>query len=186
MSGVGGLISPYGTGWRYRPGMSPGSSLPIPGWWHRTWPIVGLGVLSVAMWTGRIRNILGDESLHGTGEAVRLVLALSFVVAGVAVLAACSVGYRGRNWRSAARRDPDGWQTGPGVPSWGATLTLVLAGWTIAVWTVQGIGILLDPNHDAGFKAIHTFLMVGSLVVAGTALWGLRRSWPVAPPARVG
>lgn len=166
--------------------MSPGSTPPIPGWWHRTWPIVGLGLLSVSMWTGRIRNILGDDTLHGAGEAVRLALAVSFVAAGIAVLVACSIGYRGRNWRSAARQGPSGWEIGPGVPSWGASLTRLLAGWTTLVWSVQGIGILLDPNHDAGFKAIHTVLMVGSLVVAGTAWWGLRRSWPVAPPVRVG
>lgn len=49
-----------------------------------------------------------------------------------------------------------------------------------------GVGILLDPNHDVGFKLVHTALMIGSLVVAGIAAWGLRRTWPVAPPSRVG
>jgi len=161
-------------------------SSPLPGWWHRTWPLVGLGLLSVAMWTGRIRNIVGDESLVGVGRAFRLVLAVSFVAAGAALLVACRAGWRDRNWRHFARRTAEGWTVGPGLPAWGLTLATGLAGWTAVVWTVQGVGILVDPNHDTGFKVVHTVLMVGSLVVAGTAAWGLRRTWPVAPPTRVG
>jgi hypothetical protein len=148
--------------------------------------MVGLGVLSVAMWTGRIRNVLGDDSLVGVGRAVRLGLAVSFVVAGAALLVACWMGWRARNWRQFTRHTSDGWRVGPGLPAWGISVATGLAAWTATVWAVQGIGILLDPNHDAGFKAIHTVLMAGSLVVAGAAAWGLRRSWPVAPPARVG
>jgi hypothetical protein len=159
---------------------------PLPGWWHRTWPLVALGVLSVTMWTGRIRNVLGDDSLVGAGRAVRLALAISFVLGGAALLVACWAGRRARNWRQFAHHAPDGWRIGPGLPDWGARLAGVLAVWTAVVWVVQGVGILVDPNHDVGFKAVHTVLMVGSLVVAGTAAWGLRRSWPVAPPARVG
>jgi hypothetical protein len=166
--------------------MSFALSPPLPGWWQRTWPIVALGMLSVAMWTGRIRNILGDESLVGAGRVFRLVLAVSFVTGGVAVLVACWVGWRARNWRQFTRREADGWRVGPGIPTWGASVAAALAAWTGVVWTVQGIGILIDPNHDLGFKVVHTFLMAGSLVVAGTAGWGLRRSWPVAPPTRIG
>ena len=138
------------------------------------------------MWIGRIRNVVGDDDLTGLGRAIRLVLAVSFVAGGAAVLVACWQGWRFRNWRQVSRREPDGWRVGPGLPAWGVTAATVLAGWTAAVWTVQGIGILVDPNHDTSFKAVHTFLMVGSLVVAGTAGWGLRRSWSVAPPSRVG
>lgn len=161
------------------------ASPPVPGWWHRTWPVVALGVLSVAMWIGRIRNIAGDDSLEGTGRAIRLVLAASFVAGGTAVLAACWQGWQARNWREVTRLEADGWRVGPGLPAWGVRTAAALAAWTAAVWTVRGIGILVDPNHGAGFKAVHTFLMVGSLVVAGTAAWGLRRTWPVAPPSRV-
>ena len=43
----------------------------------------------------------------------------------------------------------------------------VLVWWTVGYWLVRGGGILLD-DHDAGFKAIHTALMVVS--IAG-AMW---------------
>ncbi|MGY6499279.1 MAG: hypothetical protein ACXIVQ_00060 [Acidimicrobiales bacterium] len=166
--------------------MSPASSAPVPGWWQRSWPLVGIGLLSIAMWTGRIRNVLADESLVGLGRTVRLVLAVSFVLGGVVVLSACWAGSRARNWRTTTYFHDGEWRVGPGVPAWGRNAATALAGWTVAVWTVQGVGILLDPNHDAGFKAIHTVLMVGSLVVAGVALWGARRSWSVASPSRAG
>jgi hypothetical protein len=60
----------------------------------------------------------------------------------------------------------------------------VLVALTVVVWLVQGIGIVVDPNHAVGFKVVHTFLMTGSLVVAGFGAWGLRRSWPVASTTR--
>lgn len=173
-SGTGGTV----------PGMSVASSPSIPGWWARTWPIVALGLLSIVMWTGRIRNIMGDESLAGSGRLVRLVLAVSFVVGGIVVLAACWIGRRNRNWREVARLEDHEWRIGPGLPGWGVGAATVLAGWTTAVWLVQGVGILADPNHDTGFKVVHTVLMVGSLIVAATAVWGLRRSWSVASPSR--
>ncbi|HSL56449.1 MAG TPA: hypothetical protein VK866_01270 [Acidimicrobiales bacterium] len=155
----------------------------VPGWWSRTWPALALALLSVAMWTGRIRNIAGDDDLTPVGRAVRLALAVSFVVGGLVIAAACWAGWRDRGWRRSAERGPDGWRVGPGLPPWGRRAVEVVAGWTVAVWTVQGIGILLDADHDVGFKAVHTVLMVGSLVVAGVALWGLRRSWPVTDSA---
>ncbi len=138
------------------------------------------------MWLGRIRNIVGDDDLTGAGRTFRLVLAVLFIAGGVAVLEACRQGRRDRNWRLASRREPKGWRVGPGLPAWGLRVASLVAGWTAAVWLIQGVTILVDPQYDTGFKAIHTFLMVGSLVVAGVAGWGLRRSWPVAPPARVG
>lgn len=136
------------------------------------------------MWIGRIRNVLGDDGLSGVGQAIRLVLSASFVLMGAALLVACAAGRRNRNWREAAHRAEDGWRAGAGVPEWGRSVATVLVGWTTVVWLVQGIGILVDPNHDTGFKAVHTFLMVGALIVAGFGAWGLRRSWPVAPPSR--
>ena len=43
----------------------------------------------------------------------------------------------------------------------------VLVWWTVGYWLVRGGGILLD-DHDAGFKAIHTALMVVSI---SAAMW---------------
>lgn len=159
-------------------------SSPFPGWWQRTWPLVALGVLSVVMWTGRIRNIVGDDDLEGIGRFVRLAVAVAFVGFGVAMLVACWVGRQQRNWRRATVLATDGWRVGPGVPSWGRTVAQVLIALTVVVWLVQGVGIIIDPHHEVGFKVVHTFLMTGSLVVAAFGVWGLRRSWPVAATTR--
>jgi hypothetical protein len=164
--------------------MSQVPSSPFPGWWQRTWPLVALGVLSVVMWTGRIRNVVGDEDLEGLGRVVRIVVAVAFVALGVALLVACRIGRQQRNWRRATVLAADGWRVGAGVPSWGRTVAEVLVALTVAVWLVQGFVILLDPNYGVGFKVVHTFLMIGSLVVAGFGMWGLRRSWRVAATTR--
>jgi len=164
--------------------MSQVPSSPFPGWWQRTWPLVALGVLSIVMWTGRIRNVVGDEDLEGAGRVVRLLVAVAFVGLGIALLVACGIGRQQRNWRRATVLAADGWRVGPGVPSWGRTVAQVLVALTIAVWLVQGFVILLDPNYGVGFKVVHTFLMTGSLVVAGFGIWGLRRSWRVAATTR--
>ena len=47
----------------------------------------------------------------------------------------------------------------------------VLIAWTIGFWLVRGGGILLDGDHDAGFKVIHTALMAVSI---GLAMWAWR------------
>ena len=161
-------------------------SSPVPGWWQRTWPLVALGLLSVAMWTGRIRNVLGDDGLDGLGRSFRLLMAVSFVGLGAALLVACWTGSHDRNWRRSAHLAEDGWRAGPGVPAWGRRVATVLVWLTVLVWVVQGVGIAVDPNHDLGFKVVHTVLMTGSLVVAAFGAWGLRRSWPVASASRAG
>lgn len=145
---------------------------------------MALGLLSVTMWTGRIRNVLGDPDLGGFGLVVRLTMSVAFVGLGGALLVACWVGRQHRNWRRATVLAADGWRVGPGVPAWGRTVAQALIALTVVVWLVQGIGIAVDPNHDLGFKVVHTVLMTGSLVVAAFGVWGLRRSWPVAATTR--
>jgi hypothetical protein len=164
--------------------MSQVASSPFPGWWQRTWPLVALGVLSVVMWAGRVRNVVGDDDLTGVGRTVRLLVSVAFVGLGVALLVACRIGRQQRNWRRATALAADGWRVGPGVPAWGRTVAQVLIGLTVVVWLVQGIGIIADPDHEVGFKLVHTFLMTGSLVVAGFGVWGLQRSWRVAATTR--
>lgn len=44
----------------------------------------------------------------------------------------------------------------------------LLVWWTIGFWLVRGGGILIDGDYDAGFKLIHTALMVVSI---GAAMW---------------
>lgn len=43
-----------------------------------------------------------------------------------------------------------------------------LVWWTVGFWLVRGGGILIDGSYDAGFKLIHTALMVVSI---SAAMW---------------
>jgi len=54
-----------------------------------------------------------------------------------------------------------------GLAASGRLITLFV-GWTVGYWLVRGGGILINPDYDAGFKAIHTVLMVVSI---GAAMW---------------
>ncbi len=112
-------------------------------------PVLGFLAWTVLVWVGRIRNIIDDDDLSGGGLAWRLGAAVVFVVLAVAVFVA-----RRSDSRSA---------------------TAVLGGlvvWTIGWWSIRGIGILLDGNHDTGFKVVHTVLMIVSI---GLAMWAWTR-----------
>lgn len=55
-------------------------------------------------------------------------------------------------------------------------LALVLVVWTVGYWLVRGGGILIG-DYDAGFKAVHTVLMVVSIglgLVAGATCQNIR------------
>lgn len=136
------------------------------------------------MWVGRIRNVMSADSLHGLGLIFRLAMSLLFVGLGTVLLVSCWIGRKQRNWREFAKRTSEGWRVRAGVPEWGRQLAVTLIAITTLVWLVQGVGIMFDSSHTLSFKMIHTFLMVGSLIVAGTAGWGLRRSWPVVNSSR--
>jgi hypothetical protein len=106
------------------------------------WPAVVLGLWSIVVWVGRLRNIAADDQL----DLVASLLPLSFVAGGAAVIVLSLV--------------------------WGRALcpaVLVLASWTIAVWVVRVTAILL-ADHDAGFKAVHAVLAVVSFGLAVVAL----------------
>ena len=105
---------------------------------------------TLLVWIGRIRNVLADDELSGGGRAWRLGAALLFVLLASAVFVA--------RRRSSAQA---------------AGLLAGLVVWTIGWWSVRGIGILLDGSHDAGFKVVHTVLMIVSIAVAVWA-WARR------------
>jgi hypothetical protein len=110
------------------------------------------------VWTTRIANVWRDSDLD-TGERWgRALLALSFTVLAIAVVAAL------------ARRLGQATTVAVGA----------LAAWTIAVWVVRGIGILA-ADHDLGFKVVHTVLAVVSIVLAVLA-WRETRREAVHPP----
>jgi hypothetical protein len=117
-------------------------------------------VWTFLVWTTRIGNIWRDEALD-TGEQVsRTLLALSFTVLALAVVA------------TLARR------TSPR-----ATRIAVdaLAGWTVAVWAVRATGILL-ADHDLAFTLVHLVLAVGSTLLAVWAAREARRAEAAAGP----
>ncbi|MDG2111531.1 MAG: hypothetical protein P8N02_02835 [Actinomycetota bacterium] len=125
-------------------------------WWIA--PLVGW---TLFLWSSRIRNVLADDDLDAFGLTWRLGAAVIFLAMGLA----CAL------WL---------WKGRPGAISLG-----VLAGWTVIYWLVRGTGIMLDSNHDAGFKAIHAALMAMSLGLVLVAAHGVRkvanRHLPVAP-----
>lgn len=104
------------------------------------------------MWSSRIRNVLANDDLDSFGLAWRLGAAIVFL----ALALVCAV------WL---------WRGRPGALSLG-----VLAGWTVAYWLVRGTGILLDGNHAAGFKVIHTVLMAVSLGLVLLAAHGVGKT----------
>jgi hypothetical protein len=111
--------------------------------------VAGFAVWTFVVWVGRIRNVVDDDELTGGGRTVRLVLAAVFIVGAVVVAALLP----------AARR------AGEGVERL-RTAVDVVAAVTIAVWAVRGAGILLDEDHTAGFKAVHTALALASIGLA--------------------
>jgi hypothetical protein len=104
---------------------------------------VALVAWTFLVWTTRIANIWRDADLD-TGERWgRTLLALSFTILAIAVALGLVRGLRQ------------------------ATVVAVaaLATWTLAVWVLRGVGILV-ADHDLAFKAIHTALAVVSIALA--------------------
>jgi hypothetical protein len=114
--------------------------------------VMPLVLWTVLVWVSRIRNVLGDEDLDGFGTTWRLGAAIIFIALGLA----CG------SWL--LRGKP------------GGVALMVLAVWSVCYWLVRGIGILLDSNHDASFKVVHTVLMLVTFALVGAAVLGLRRA----------
>jgi hypothetical protein len=112
------------------------------------------------VWTTRIANIWRDQALD-TGEKLgRTGLALSFTLLALAVVVTL--------WRRAAS----------------ASLVAVgaLAAWSVVVWVVRDVRILL-ADHDGAFKLVHIVLGVVSIVLAVLA-WTEARRVPARLPAK--
>lgn len=109
---------------------------------------------TLVVWVSRIRNVFGDEDLDAFDRTWRTGVAVVFIVFALATAIAL-------------------WRHRKGAFSAGAArLLATFVAWTVAFWVVRGTGILLDGNHDAGFKAIHTVLAVVSIGLAALALRG--------------
>ena len=96
------------------------------------------------VWTGRIRNVIGDGDLSLAGRISGLAVAAVFLgLAGLSV----SVLLGGRG--------------GVGTTRFVAVFCL----WTITFWAVRGTGMLF-ADHDLGFKAVHSVLALVSIGLA--------------------
>jgi hypothetical protein len=110
-----------------------------------------LVVWTLFVWTSRIRNVWSDEDLTAGGQILRTGYSAVFLVGGI--FAAWVLWSR----RGAALRSTD--RVG----------LVVFFAWSVVFWLIRGIGIIVD-DHDAGFTAIHTVLMVVSLGLVWLAL----------------
>ena len=125
---------------------------------RRVWFLV---VWTFLVWTSRVRNIMADDGLSSTGRAIRVAIAVSFVTLAVGTTVGLVRRRLDRRWLTA------------------------LVGWTILVWTVRGVGILLD-DWNVGFKVVHTVLAIISI---GLAVWCgqlLRKKTDVSTPVLSG
>ena len=103
--------------------------------------LVAFGLWTVFVWATRIGTAL-DEGATG-----RVVLAVSFTLVGLAVLAVA--------WRARGRV----------LTSGEVVAVRVAAAWTVGVWAVRGVQIAL-ADHEAAFIVVHVVLAVVSIALA--------------------
>lgn len=121
--------------------------------------IVAFGAWSVFVWSTRIVNIWRDLLLT-TDERVWLsVMALVFVVLGIATLV---IGVGLRRW----------------PPTRGDLITVgMLGGWTVGIWVTRTFDIVVGGDHAIPFVVVHVVLAVVSIALAGL-------SWRELAPSR--
>lgn len=101
------------------------------------WVLIGW---TLVLWLSRLRNVLGNDELSSGGRAIRVAVVVIFVsLAGFTAVA---------------------------VRTKRLQLVALLLVWTVGYWLFRGIGILLDGEYSAGFKVVHTVLMVISLTLS--------------------
>lgn len=111
-------------------------------------PTAVLSVVTLLIWTTRIRNIWTDDELTTSGQVGRTALALAFTAFAVGGLWL---------WWGGRRRAT--------APAWAPGFVRAFAAWTAAVWAVRGVQIAL-ADHAAGFVVVHTVLALGSIALA--------------------
>lgn len=115
---------------------------------HTQW-LLALGAWTVFVWFQRIGNVLGDDELAGFAQVWRVVVAVGFVAAGLALVGAVVADQRGRS-------------LGRLASPIGVGLAVVGSTW----WILRG-GQILIGDWDLAFKAVHTVLAV---VVVGLSV----------------
>lgn len=115
---------------------------------HVQW-LLALGGWTVFVWFQRIGNVIGDNDLAGFAQVWRLVVAVGFVAAGVALVAAVIARQRGN-----------------GLGRFASSLGVGLAG-VGSTWWILRSGQILIGDWEFAFKAVHTVLAV---VVVGLSV----------------
>lgn len=123
----------------------------------RRW-VLGFAAWTLLVWATRIDNILADEALDGAQQAWRLALSASFVIPAVVLVVQW---VRPRVVRSAPVGDAS------------RLLAQALAWWTVVVWPVRSLGIVL-ADHDAAFVVVHLALAAVSIGLAAAVLVAVR------------
>jgi len=118
-------------------------------------PVLTFAIITLLVWTTRIRNIIGDDDMERPEKVGRVGLALTFATLAVAVLVAY--------WRKA-------------LPALAALVT-GLAGWTTGVWLFMSATIVVDPEHSRGFKIVHAGLALVSIALAVVAVAAVKRAF---------
>lgn len=110
-----------------------------------------LVVWTLFVWVSRLRNVVDNDELTDFGRGWRIVVVGIFVsLAGLVCIS---------KWKKSELFTPS---------------VIALALWTIGFWLVRGGGILIG-DYSAGFKAIHTVLMIVSIGLACLAGFALPR-----------
>lgn len=126
---------------------------------------VTFALWTLLVWTTRIRNIIGDDTMERAEKVGRVGLALTFDTLSLALLVALFVAPLGALVGAAVRPSP------PVI----AALATCLAGWTAGVWLLQSGAIWVDPSHSTAFKAVHTGLAVLSVAFGAVTVWAVHR-----------
>ncbi len=117
-------------------------------------PAVGAFVgWTMFVWIGRIRNALADADLTGTGRVVTLLMSVLFVVGAVVAGAALF-----RDRQAPSLRSSSALRLCVGI----------LTGFTVAIWSVRLVSIVVDHSDDLAFVAVHAVLAALSI---GLGLW---------------
>lgn len=121
---------------------------------------VALGLWTLFVWGGRLRNLWSDPGGLGAAPRWSLIASLLFTVLGLTVLAAVGT-------VAAARRTGRSSLAGETRSVLGAAVA-TLAVVTVAVWVIRGIDIAAG-DHPLGFILVHVVLAVVSIGLAGAA-----------------
>jgi hypothetical protein len=131
---------------------------------RRRWPILAFAAWSAYVWVTRINNAWAAGSDETTSAKVISTISAGVLLLGV--VATMSILMRARNRGFAAAE---------------VLVLRVFVGLTVLVWAVRVPQILLDGEHNAAFKVVHTALAVIS-VGLGALTWRRATTEPLVRP----